>query len=187
MGVRAGDSKEIAAKLAIEEVVHRYCRGMDRMDKALTLSCWHPGGTDDHAPLYSGTAEGFVEWLWPVHGQMSLTRHIVTNIIIDLKDDRAAVESYWTVLLQVEHREKWYDVTGGGRYLDQFECRDGIWAIRHRQSVMDWNRVEPVELTMADFSDPPLVTPNNPEVPVPVPARDESDLSYKILGNLSES
>src|SRR5438477_89804 len=34
----------LAAKQAITEVIYRYCRGLDRMDRALALSVWHPGG-----------------------------------------------------------------------------------------------------------------------------------------------
>ena len=52
------------------------------MDKALTLSCWHVGGTDDHAPLYKGSAKGFLDWLWPIHAEMVATRHVVGNILI---------------------------------------------------------------------------------------------------------
>ena len=39
--------EELLAKQAIREVIYRYCRGLDRMDRALALSCWHPGGTAD--------------------------------------------------------------------------------------------------------------------------------------------
>lgn len=84
--------QKLLDKQAISEVIWRYCRGMDRMDKELTLSCWHPGGTDDHAPLFKGTAVGFVEWLWPIHAAMAATRHLVSNITVELNGDRAATE-----------------------------------------------------------------------------------------------
>jgi len=184
MGVTEPTPSELAAKSAITDVIHRYCRGMDRMDKGLALSCWHPGGTDDHAPLYAGSAEGFVEWLWPVHGAMLFTRHVVSNILIEFHEDWAGAETCWTVTLRVPHGGEMFDIVGGGRYLDRFECLDGVWAIRHRQSILDWDRVDPVDLTMADFRDSPLISPNNPEVPAKTGARDSSDLSYSILGSL---
>jgi hypothetical protein len=31
-----------------------------------------------------------------------------------------------------------------GRYLDQYECRDGRWAITHRICVHEWTRSEPM-------------------------------------------
>ncbi len=185
MSVKTPTMEDLAAKFAITEVIHRYCRGMDRMDRALTLSCWHPGGTDDHAPLYAGSAEGFIEWLWPVHAAMISTRHVVTNTLIELQGDRAGAETYWTVTLRVPHGEEVYDIVGGGRYLDQFECIDGVWAIRHRQSIHDWDHVWPVGPSMAEFQ-PPLILPNNPEVSPKIAERNRSDYSYRLLQHLAQ-
>lgn len=184
MSVRAPHHDELAAKWAITEVIHRYCRGLDRMDKALALSCWHPGGTDDHAPLYAGSAAGFIDWLWPVHAAMQVTRHVVSNTLIELRGREAGAETYWSLVLQVERGGQTLDILAGGRYLDRFECIDGVWAIRHRQSVVDWNRVEPVRSTLADFADAPLIDVRNPEVPATVPTRDPGDFSYRVLGAL---
>lgn len=177
--------KDIAARLAITDILHRYARAMDRMDADLALSCWHPEGTDDHAPLYSGSAEGFIAWLWPVHAAMEVTRHVISNILIALDGDRAATESYWTVTLRMRGKDgKLYDIVGQGRYVDMFECIDGVWAIRHRQSLHDWDRLEPVTMTMAQEGTPVGLAPNNPEVAPKSWARDRSDYSYTILGNL---
>ncbi len=186
MGVKTPSLEELAAKQAITEVIHRYCRGMDRMDRDITLSCWHPGGTDDHAPLYEGPVEGFVEWLWPVHAAMTATRHVVSNILIDLDlaNDRAGVETYWSLVLRVPRGEEAYDIIAGGRYIDRFERIDDVWAIRHRSSLMDVGRVEPVRLTAADFADPPLIAPNNPEATAVPWARDPGDYSYSVIGHV---
>lgn len=173
---------EIVAKQEITEVIYRYCRGMDRMDRELTLSCWHPGGTDDHAPLYAGSAEGFIEWLWPVHAAMLGTRHVVSNILITLQGGAAVSEAYWNVQLRtlVDHQP--HDIVGAGRYIDQFERIDGVWAIRHRTSVSDLIRVDLV-VDMASFDTPPI-TPNNPEQQAQISARDRTDYSYAALSRL---
>jgi len=42
--VDADELDLLAAKQAITEAIHRYCRGVDRMDRALTLSVGHRGG-----------------------------------------------------------------------------------------------------------------------------------------------
>lgn len=180
MPVRTPTPEELAAKQAITEVIHRYCRAMDRMDAELALSCWHEGGTDDHSPLYAGTAEGFVEWVWGVHAGMEVIRHVVTNALIELDGDEAGAESYWTVTLRMEKDGELYDVIGGGRYVDNFECIDGRWAIRHRQSLHDWDRVEKVGATMATGDG--MLVPNNPEVRPKISARDRSDYSYSVIG-----
>lgn len=176
---------DLAAKQQITEVIYRYCRGMDRMDRELTLSCWHPGGTDDHAPLYAGSAEGFIQWLWPVHASMLGTRHVVSNILIELNGDRAVSESYWNVQLRLMVDGAPRDILGAGRYVDNFECLDDVWAIRHRISLSDMIRVDEV-IEMSSFSEP-LIVPNNPEVAGSISARDRSDSSYGVFASLRKS
>jgi len=174
--------EETIAKMAITDVLHRYGRGLDRMDREMTLSCWHPGGTDDHAPLYSGSAEGFLEWLWPVHAAMEVTRHMVTNIIIEVDGERAGSECYYMVTLRLRGEDGVrYDIIGQGRYVDNFERIDDVWAIRHRQSIGDWGRIEPVGLAPGVPGAPVLIEPNNPEVSPPTWARDPNDYSYTVL------
>lgn len=174
---------EHMTKQQITQVIYRYCRGMDRMDRELTLSCWHSGGTDDHAPLYKGSAQGFLEWLWPVHAQMLGTRHVVSNILIELDGDRAVTESYWNVQLRLLVDGVPKDIMGAGRYVDNFECIDKVWAIRHRTSLSDMVRVDEV-IEMRSFSEP-LIKPNNPEAAPGKSARDTSDYSYSALASLS--
>jgi hypothetical protein len=178
---------EIQSRLEITEVLHRYARGLDRMDREMALSCWHPGGTDDHAPLYSGTAEGFVTWLWPVHAAMVTTQHTISNIIIEIEGDRAGAECYWQVTLRILHEGELWDSMGRGRYIDTFERIDGVWAIRHRQSLADWNRTEKVGLKRGDPGMPVLIRPNNPDVVPPPNARDRTDYSYTVLKRFSET
>ena len=174
--------RDVQARQAITDVLYRYARSMDRMDAAMALSCWHPGGTDDHAPLYAGTAKGFIEWLWPVHAEMEVTRHVISNITIELNGDRAGAESYWTVTLRMKGTDgQRYDIIGQGRYVDTLECINGVWAIRHRQSLHDWDRIDAVGLTMADRSAPVAVDVNNPEVSPKISSRDRRDYSYEIL------
>ena len=164
-------------KQAITEIIYRYSRGLDRMDKAMTLSCWHEGGTDDHGPLFSGTAEQFVEWLWPVHAAMAGTQHTINNILIDLRGDEAGAESYYTVYLRTDTPEGLVDIIGGGRYCDDFEKIGGVWAIRHRQSIGDWTQVIPVgEIDLSG-----AIPPNNPENLTVTGQRDASDYSYRVL------
>ncbi len=172
-------SADLVARMAITDVLHRYCRAMDRMDRPLALSCWHPDGTDEHTPLYAGSAAGFVDWVWRIHEPMVLTRHVLSNVLIEVDGDRAWSESYWDVLLRVQDEAGLVDVTGGGRYLDYLECRDGAWAIVHRRSVHDWDRVDRVAATMADSTP---VKPNNPDAPLYPATRDAGDPSYAFLG-----
>ena len=172
--------RELLDKQAITDVLWRYCRGMDRMDRELTLSCWHPGGTDDHSPLFKGTARGFLDWLWPIHAAMTATRHFVSNMTIELNGDRAATESYWYVHLRVPRDGDVYDIVGDGRYLDRFEKIDGVWAIRHRTSISCMTRITKQDPALA----PPLILPNNPESKPARWSRDTNDFSYELFAGV---
>jgi len=152
------------------------------MDRELALSCWHPGGTDEHTPLFSGTGEAFVEWVWKVHEPMILTRHQLSNILIEVDGAQAWSESYWQVLLRIERDGKLVDLWSGGRYIDHLREIDGGWAFVHRRSVHDWDSVQPVEMTMANFPGPPLVDVAAPDAPLYLAARSPADPSYQALG-----
>jgi hypothetical protein len=171
----------LIARAQITDVIHRYCRGLDRMDKALTLSCWHSGGTDDHGKLYAGSAEGFVEWVWPVHEKMIATRHMITNIQIVLDGDLAGSEAYASLILRVPMAGAVYDCFFQSRYLDRFERIDGVWKIRHRLQVRDSARYEKVGATSEPPAGPPLIVPSNPEGVAALATRDETDPSFEIL------
>ncbi len=149
-------------KSAIMDVLNMYCRAMDRMDRELALSCWHAGGTDNHAPLYAGSAEGFIDWLWPTHAAMISTHHMIGNCLISLNGDAAGVETYW--------------------YVDNFEYLDGRWAIRHRQSIRDWTRTDEYQTPPGGSRSSSVMQKNNPEAPEILPQRDRSDYSYSVLG-----
>ena len=181
MSVPTPSFEELAAKQAITEVLHRYCRSMDRMDRELALSCWHPGGTDEHTPLFSGTGAEFVEWVWKIHEPMVLTRHTLTNILIEVDGIDAWSESYWTVMLRIERDGKLLDLWSGGRYTDHLRCIDGRWAFQHRRSVHDWDNVLPLEITMANFPGPPLLVPAAPDAPIYPACRSADDPSYQAL------
>lgn len=176
--------QDIAARMAISDVIYRYSRGMDRMDRALALSCWHPGGTDDHAPLFVGSASDFVDWVFDLHADMIVTRHDITNILIDIDGNRAGSESYWQVLHRIRHEGDILDISARGRYLDTFENISGRWAIRHRQSVRDWSRVDLAPGQTEGSQLQPYVRRNNPDSPETVSMRDRQDYSYRVLNKL---
>jgi hypothetical protein len=132
--------RELLAKQAITEVIYRYCRGLDRMDRALADTVWHPGGTADYGPMFAGTGAGFLDWVWQSHTGFEAHSHQITNILITVasEGDRAASESYVTVALRLPpNAGRVFDVVGRGRYLDRWSQRGGVWAIDHRRYVHD--------------------------------------------------
>ena len=132
---------DLIARAEIMDVLHRYCRAVDRGDVEELRAVYHPGATDHHGG-FTGLGEDFAPYIVEkmdaavLHGQ-----HYITNAIIELDGDEARVESYFLAIQP-------YTSAGGanqlgfigGRYLDHFAHRDDRWAIAARTVVMDWSR-----------------------------------------------
>ncbi len=87
--------RELVDRQAIHDVILRYCRGVDRMDRELLLSAYHPDAIDDHG-LFVGGPEAFADYFLAFHqSQQSATQHIITNHSCELDGDTAHCETYW--------------------------------------------------------------------------------------------
>lgn len=152
----------------IEAGLLRYCRGVDRRDKVLMLSAYHPDAIDDHGVVVLG-AEAFCDWAIDYHNtHNTVTHHAITNLTIDLDGDVAHTECYYSYVGVIP---------GGrtqlcyGRYVDRHERRDGRWAIATRfcfnESVNEADAVElPEEYRR-------IMESNGPQT------RDRTDASYQ--------
>ena len=167
----------LLAKQEITETLYLYCRAMDRIDEALTLSIWHVDGTCN----YSSTA-GVPDMLFRDYltGSTKARRsfanhsHQITNILIRLNgDDRAVSEAYFTASLHTEPKNGIVtEHLWRGRYLDRWSSRAGKWGIEHRQVLFD-------SYTPYDFSAERLKG-----APLALVRRDEDDPSYDHLANV---
>ena len=156
--------EQLLAKQAIVEIVFRYARAIDRLDEALLRSCFHSGSTHHHffegpssdpsLPSTDETPADFVAFAMARLSAYSRTHHQMGNTLVDLVDtNRANVETYFTAFHRVRQIgdplagnqafDTEMDYFVGGRYIDQFECKDATWAIIHRTGMTDWVRLEP--------------------------------------------
>lgn len=146
---------ELAAlidKQGITEVIYRYCRAIDRLDEPLLQSCFHPGSRHVQG-AYEGPSETFCSYAIDKLAQVECTHHQIGNVLIELTGDVAHAEAYWTAFHRLRPdgppsglfrgRGIAEDLLIGGRYLDRFERRDGLWRIAHRFGVYDWQRYAP--------------------------------------------
>jgi hypothetical protein len=131
--------EELIAKQAIRDVLSRYCRGLDRMDRAMADSVWSDGATANYVDMYEGTGLGFIDWAWEVHAGMQCHSHQITNVLTLVDGDTAASEAYATVVLWTnpDDEGRQTEITVRGRYLDRWSCRAGRWSIDHRTHVVD--------------------------------------------------
>lgn len=129
-------------KQAIYEVVCRFCRGADRLDKELMLSCYHPGALYHYAG-YDGTVEGAFEWGWSWLSGLEGTLHVIGNHLIDLHGEQALSETYLNAYHWGEPRsDPAKNYRSGTRYVDRFERRAGEWKIAERWMMRSFARYE---------------------------------------------
>src|SRR2546423_13560720 len=76
--------EELLAKQAICEGLYRYCRSLDRMDRALYATVFQPAAALDYGEDFAGTAEEFCEWVWAAHATMQAHSPQITNTLVDV-------------------------------------------------------------------------------------------------------
>jgi hypothetical protein len=161
------DLRDLTDRQAIQDCLLRYCRGVDRLDRELVLSAYHPDAIDDHG-AFVGTPSDFVDWAFGYHQQHQLSHHhMIFNSSVELRGNVAHTETYWQFF--GENRVK-PNVLAIGRYLDRFERRDGRWAIAARVCISECvNRIEESGIPISQRAG---------HSPHPS-TRDRSDISYQ--------
>lgn len=123
---------------AIQEVMLRYARAIDRNDGEAMMGIFWPEGVDDHG-MYKGTAEGFMRRSRKNRDAILSRHHLIGPAhVLSMDGDRAKVETYtlFTAVLPADDG----DGTLGhlaGRYRDLFEKRDGEWKVLRRLVIYD--------------------------------------------------
>ena len=159
--------QELASKQAIRDTLSHYCRGLDRMDKAMACSVWHDDGTAHYIDMFEGSGHGFVDWVWQAHEGMERHSHQMSNVLIEVEDNTAVSEAYVTVVLWTnpDNNGQQQEIIGRSRYLDRWSLRDQRWAIDHRTHVLDMQTIQP--LTRGEVNKQS--------------SRDLDDVSYSLL------
>ncbi|MBF9032653.1 nuclear transport factor 2 family protein [Rhodobacterales bacterium HKCCE2091] len=173
--------QELWDREQIRQCLHRYTRGVDRFDRELILSAFHPDCIDEHGK-FVGNREEFVDWALNMHEKAQLThQHCLLNHTCEIDGDTAHAETYF-MFVAMNRRGKPLTI-GGGRYVDRLEKRDGEWRIAARVTVRDWSNLDQVPdisdlstmtSTAALLSDVERAFMNEGRGP----ARDRTDPSY---------
>ena len=173
--------EEIRDREAIRACLMRYTRGVDRFDRELILSAFHPDFIDEHGK-FVGTREEFVDWALGQHREAHLShQHYLMNHHCDLAGDVAHCETYF-LFVAMNRKGKPLQMNGG-RYIDRFEKRDGTWAIAYRELLRDWANLDEIP-DMHDLSSFTSTRASlSPEMRAfmnggPAARRDKSDRSY---------
>jgi SnoaL-like domain len=127
----------------IRDCIARLARGEDRRDPDMLSACFWPDSTFDYA-MYKGTFPEYLAWVVPGADAITNTQHVLGQSVIDLTGGspchRAKAETHVISYHRVDMGEDGgeHDTCIGGRYCDEFEKRDGTWAIKHRTMLYDW-------------------------------------------------
>ena len=152
---------EIEGLLAREQIrdqLSLYCQGVDGNDWELVRSCFADDHQHDHAP-FKGSRDEFIEFASGVMKSVAVSRHSITNVIINLSEDglTASSEANFTSIHFIEGSagqglsfasgDEDMDWMVVGSYSDQWVLRDGKWLINRRKSTHHWDRIEPSSKT----------------------------------------
>ena len=126
---------------AIRDVLATYCRGIDRRDRDLVRSCFHPDATDDHGTGPRSLDE-FLIWCFDLLAGYDATFHFLGQSTFDFRSDGEAwVETYGVASHRRAGGPDHRNLVTGFRSVDTFVDAGG-WRIRQRVSITDWSRVE---------------------------------------------
>ena len=162
MNSKTSFADQIGDRMAIADVMYRWCRAVDRKDWDAVDDCFHPEATDNHG-IYNGDIPGMKAWLMERHESIVGSSHYISNMLIEfVSPERAVVESYALAYQRYpaapDSDKTRSDITGGaasessgdfdmlinGRYVDLFEKRDGEWRVLERTVIFDTSMMLPV-------------------------------------------
>jgi hypothetical protein len=162
--------KELIDRQDIWNVVLRYARGIDRLDREMVRSCYWDDAIDDHY-AYLGNPDVFIDVTFEHARAGSVGQHHgLSNHVCELDGDNAYAETYYTF---IGANKAPPHLLSMGRYIDHLQRRDGVWKYANRVTVIEKNfalteHPDDAQILKGDTSVGPLL-PNT---------RDRSDLSY---------
>jgi hypothetical protein len=174
-------------RAAIEEIVFRFCRAVDRSDLDAIAPLFHPDAHDNHG-LYEGDVAGLIAWLRERHKNIVCANHTVSNVLIEFSGaDTALVESRLITCIRYTPTGSALFANSAGitlpvgksvdsltfaRYVDVFERRKNAWKIARRIAVPDQHWV--FEARDSELSSPVMIKPR----------RDQSDIVFQLQREL---
>lgn len=143
MDIQPEKIQELLDKIAIQDCLYLYCKGIDNADEAALRASYWPDAIDRHG-AYTGSANGFIDYAMQALPHFEVSIHQITNILIDYHVDFAHVESKFNALQRSPNaKEEMQEAMLWGRYADYFEKRDGEWRVARRTVIYDWVSEQP--------------------------------------------
>ena len=130
---------EVLSKQALHELCMGYARAADRADAQLMASLFHEDSTVV-AGVANGSGAVFAAGVTDfIAKNLDRSFHSIANEWFQVRGDDAIGECYVIAMVTAGGN----DSMTGGRYVDSFLRRDGLWKFKTRTFVMDWSTSHP--------------------------------------------
>jgi hypothetical protein len=130
--------QELLDKQAIAEVIQRYARTLDWLDDEGQASCYWPDAAIDYT-FFKGSAAEFVPVVMSIERSSQRRWHMLSGLAIQLDSPTTARTECYGMATGIRETDGVFSGRLiGGRYLDEFQKRDGEWRISKRDYIMDW-------------------------------------------------
>lgn len=135
--------QELIDRQACTDLAAIYCRALDRLDAELLRSVYFDDAVESRG-FFEGGPDGFVEFAMTVLKAHDANQHMLGQSLVEVEGDVAYGEHYFIAFHRTttQNGDK-EDFWVGGRYIDRYEKRDGIWKIAFRSEVNDWTSTRP--------------------------------------------
>lgn len=143
--VAAPRPRDTSVDAQLSQVLARYCRGVDRLDAKLVLSCFVPGAAVDYVGIHQGPIEGFVDFVMASHRRLLGHFHMIGNVLIEDGPDGVHSETYVMITLWKPSADGISEVVVRGRYLDEWQppaADRPAWRIARRVHHIDLRTVD---------------------------------------------
>lgn len=151
----------------ITDCLARMSRAADRCDRELFLSAMHCDCVISAGPFVGGPGDLY-DWSEALQKQAyTATLHMLLNQTFDFDGNTAHVETYYLFVGCMGEN----NLLAGGRYIDRFEKREGVWGMVMRNNFVEWTSMVPaMGSPLGEIAD---LARNG------LPSRDRNDPSYQ--------
>jgi hypothetical protein len=128
--------RDLIDRQDIWNVILRYARGIDRLDREMVRACYWDDAIDDHH-AYLGTPDQFIDITFAgSRASSNVEHHGLSNHSCEIDGDDAFCETYYTY---IGDRTNPPHLLSIGRYIDHLQRRDGVWKYANRVTVIEKN------------------------------------------------
>ncbi|MEZ5656410.1 MAG: nuclear transport factor 2 family protein [Sphingobium sp.] len=136
--------RDLIARRDISRAIQDYMRGQDRLDYDLQLRAFHEDADVD-CGLLRGGPQAYTDFAQGFLANLEASQHIIgqVDLKVDIDAGTATGEVYFFAWHRIVEGGEAKDLLMAGRYIDEYSCKNGKWAIQRRRELIDWARKDP--------------------------------------------